>query len=132
LEIGGPHVEVNNALVHITRITEAWASAKPEKSFSGLTLEQFKEAVNPIFVTRAEVAENENRVRISVAKRKDADVAALKLAQSIVHAVKADREEGEDSPLYAAMGYVRKSERSSGLKRPRTVTTEVKPEEQKV
>ncbi len=122
----------SNALVHITRITEAWASAKPEKSFSGLTLEQFKEAVKPIFVTRAEVAENENRVRISVAKRKDADVAALKLAQSIVHAVKADREEGEDSPLYAAMGYVRKSERSSGLKRPRAVTTEVKPEEQKV
>ena len=36
-----------------------------------------------------------------------------------MHAVKADPTEGENSPLYAAMGYVRESDRSSGLKRAR-------------
>jgi hypothetical protein len=36
-----------------------------------------------------------------------------------VHAVKADPTEGENSPLYAAMGYVRSSDRSGGRRRAR-------------
>ena len=39
--------------------------------------------------------------------------------RSIVHGVKGDLEEGEDGELYAAMGFVRKSLRSSGLTRRR-------------
>ena len=37
----------------------------------------------------------------------------------VVNAVKSDPEEGKDSDLYEAMGYVRKSNRSSGLTRRR-------------
>ena len=35
----------------------------------------------------------------------------------MVNAVKGDPDEGEDGELYEAMGYVRKSERRSGLSR---------------
>jgi hypothetical protein len=37
--------------------------------------------------------------------------------QFVVNSVKGDPEEGSNSELYEAMGYVRKSERSSGLHR---------------
>ena len=37
----------------------------------------------------------------------------------MINAVKSDPAEGEDSDLYEAMGYVRKSNRSSGLTRRR-------------
>ena len=45
--------------------------------------------------------------------------------QLVVNAVKGDPTAGEDSDLYEQMGYVRKSERASGLRRgtPSTVQT---------
>jgi hypothetical protein len=49
----------------------------------------------------------------------------IKLTRNIVHAVKADPTEGENSPLYAAMGYVRASDRSSGLTRTRAAPAAV-------
>jgi hypothetical protein len=47
----------------------------------------------------------------------------------IVNAVKGDPEEGEDGELYSAMGYVRRSDRSSGLTRRRGTDTTKKPNE---
>ena len=43
----------------------------------------------------------------------------MKITTRIVSAVRGDPEEGEDGPLYAAMGYVPESQRGTGLKRPR-------------
>jgi hypothetical protein len=40
---------------------------------------------------------------------------------SVGHAVRADREEGVDGQLYAAMGFVRQTLRSRGLTRKRAV-----------
>lgn len=44
-------------------------------------------------------------------------VAGLALIGLVVNAVKGDPEEGEDGEFYEALGYVRKSERKSGLSR---------------
>jgi hypothetical protein len=106
-------------LMSVTTVTEAWSSLCPEKSFFGMTLDQYKEATKPCYDLRAEIAETQKRLKSLNAKCKDADAAAIKLTKNIVHAVKADPTEGEDSPLYAAMGYVRASDRSTGLKRVR-------------
>jgi hypothetical protein len=106
-------------LMGVSAVTEAWSSLCPEKSFFGMTLDQYKESVKPCYDLRVEIAETQKRLKSLNAKCKDADAAALKLTKSIVHAVKADPTEGEDSPLYAAMGYVRASDRSSGLTRAR-------------
>jgi hypothetical protein len=43
----------------------------------------------------------------------------MQVTKCIVNAVKGDPEEGEDGPLYAAMGYVPASQRSTGLTRKR-------------
>ena len=49
--------------------------------------------------------------------RAKADVVTNPLNQQVVDSVKGDPAYGEDSDLYAAMGYVRKSARKSGLTR---------------
>jgi hypothetical protein len=41
----------------------------------------------------------------------------------VVNGVRADPEEGDDSALYEAMGYTRRSERKSGLTRKKPPTT---------
>ena len=51
--------------------------------------------------------------------REEADEAFLDKAQLVVNGVLADPTEGDDSALYEAMGYTRKSERRSGLTRKR-------------
>ena len=103
----------------INTLVESWRTQEPNRSFYGLTLPQFETAVQPVFAVREEGAELAKRVRANSAKRKDVDVAALDLVRNIVHSVKADPQVGEDSLLYAAMGYVRKTDRSGSRKRVR-------------
>jgi len=104
---------------YITDVVHAWQTLRPGKTFSGLTLEQFKDAVKPSTEVRAELADLEGRMQAAIARRDDADTAAAILVRRIVNAVKGDPDEGEDGELYAAMGYVRRSDRSSGLTRRR-------------
>ena len=112
-------LKMSKPLMSIGTVTEAWSGVRPEKPFFGLTLDQYKVAVKSCYDIRAEIAEVQKRLKSLIAKRDDADAAALQLTKNIVHAVKADPTEGENSPLYAAMGYVRASDRSSGLTRVR-------------
>lgn len=50
-------------------------------------------------------------------QRDDADVVTNEAIQKVVKGVAGDPDFGEDSDLYEALGYVRKSERRSGLSR---------------
>ena len=104
-------------LMRIESIVDAWASGAPGESFFGRTLEQFKAEVQPIYALRAEAAELDRRWTLLMAKRKDADIVAVKLGQNVVRSVRADPKHGDNSPLYAAMGFVRQIDRSSGLRR---------------
>jgi hypothetical protein len=94
-------------------LIKAWSVLRPNKSFSGMTLEDFKKAVAPSGATRAEVAEAERLMRLAVERRDDADTLSRKLVQRVVNAVKGDPEEGEDGELYSAMGYVPRTVRNS-------------------
>lgn len=72
---------------------------------------------------RSELEDLEHRTKAALKRRTVADAASLSLVQTIIHAVKADREEGgEDGELYTATGFVPKSGRSSGLTRRREQT----------
>ena len=50
-------------------------------------------------------------------ERKLADATSLAVVQNVANAVKGDENFGEDSALYAAVGYERKSDRKSGFPR---------------
>jgi hypothetical protein len=101
----------------LTTILNAWQALRPDKSFYGTTLVEFKAQVQPCLDTRATIASLENQLIAAQNQRDDADKAAIELSSHVVNAVKADPNEGEDGELYEAMGFVRKSERKSGLSR---------------
>jgi len=95
----------------------AWETLRPDKKFGGMTLAQFKVKVKPSIDVRTEIAVLESQMTSALNRRDDTDKATVETLQFVVNSVKGDPEEGQDSELYEAMGYVRKSERSSGLHR---------------
>ena len=101
----------------LQKVVDAWETLRPAKQFAGMTLEQFKARVQPSVAARSQVTVLRNKVTDSRVLRHQSDGASLELAQLVVNAVKGDIEEGENSPLYAAMGYVPKSLKQSGLTR---------------
>ena len=106
-----------DALAKIDQVTNAWQTLRPAKSFAGLTLDQFKAKMQPSLDARATIAALENQMIAAQDQRDAADDAALATILQVVSGVKADATEGDNSELYEAMGYVRKSERASGLSR---------------
>ena len=98
-------------------VLNAWETLRPTKSFAGMTLEQFKAKVQPSLDTRSSLTTLRNQATDHLTQRQLSDDASIGLAQLVVNAVKGDIEEGENSSLYAAMGYVTKVARKSGLTR---------------
>ena len=106
-------------LERIEVLIQAWSKLRPGKTFAGLTLDQFIEQIKPSRDVRAEIAEAELRLQSGNARRVTVDRASMAALQRVVNAVKADPEEGDDGDLYVAMGFVRRSDRSTGLTRRR-------------
>jgi len=104
-------------LDRIKNTIAAWEALRANKAFADLTLDQFREKTAPSLTTRATIARLENELVAAQNQRDDADAVSLEAVQLVVNAIKGDPAEGEDGELYEAMGYVRKSERKSGLHR---------------
>ena len=100
-------------------VLDAWDLMRPHKVFFGLTPDDFRQRAKPYLDARAEIAELELKLTHAVSKRDTAEAAVLELVQGVVAAVKGDPAEGQNGELYAAMGYVPKNQRSTGLTRRR-------------
>lgn len=98
----------------IAAVLGAWKDLCPAKSFGGMTLAEFTALVKPSIDTRAAIATLENELIGAADDRDDADKISMPAVLKVVNGVKGDPELGEDSKVYEAMGYVRKSERASG------------------
>jgi hypothetical protein len=101
----------------IQTVITAWDSLASDASFAGMTLAKFKAAVQPSLDAREEVTNLHSQRPVSLNKRAAADQASNAAILMVVNAIKGDPDHGEDSPLYAAMGYVRKSDRRTGAHR---------------
>jgi len=101
----------------IQKVLSAWTDLRPQKSFAGMKLAEFTVRIAPSDAARKEISRLENALTAAQNQRTEADEAGLAIALRVVNAVKADEEEGEDGELYETMGYVRRSERKSGLQR---------------
>jgi len=99
------------------KIINAWTTLAPTASFAGMTLTQYKAKVQPSFDARAQVMTLQTQKDSAEDTRDDADKVTVPTNQLVVNAVKGDPAHGEDSDLYEAMGYIRKSARKSGLTR---------------
>ncbi len=109
-------------LGRVETLVEAWRTAEPKRSFYGLTLEAYQAAVKPAYDVDEEIADLEKLTRAAKAKRQDLRIVISDLTQNVIHAVKADPAVGENSPMYAAMGYVRKNDRYGSRRRQRAPT----------
>jgi hypothetical protein len=115
-----------NVELKMQRMLNAWETLTPDKTFGGMTLQQFKAATQPSQAARQRLEELEDQQRQALAQREAADDALQAKMQLVIAGVLADPAEGPDSALYEAMGYTRKSERKTGLTRkrkPPTTTT---------
>ena len=104
------------------RMLNAWETLAADKSFGGMTLAQFQAAAQPSRTARERIDDLEDQLKQAITDRETADEAFLAKAQLVVNGVLADPAHGDDSALYEAMGYKRKSERKSGLTRKRNDT----------
>jgi hypothetical protein len=101
----------------LEQVTKAWETLRPAKTFAGITLEQFKAKIQPALEARGTIQNLEQQMQLAISVRDEADRTVLSLINLVVNAVKGDVEEGDDGALYEAMGYIRKSNRKSGLHR---------------
>lgn len=107
----------------LDKIIAAWETHAPEKSFGGMTLAQFKAKVKPSYDSRARIVTLEQQRQGELNTRDDVDKESMAAAQAVVNGVKGDPTEGPDSALYEGFGYVRESERKSGLTREKNPKT---------
>ncbi|HLP78104.1 MAG TPA: hypothetical protein VK327_14435 [Candidatus Paceibacterota bacterium] len=101
----------------IEQIIKAWETLAPDQSFGGMTLAQFKTLVQPAFDLKEQKSQLDNQWTENTRRLADISRNGMDAALLVVNSVKGNPAHGENSPLYAAMGYVRKSERQSGLTR---------------
>lgn len=101
----------------LDKVIKAWGDKAPKASFGGMTYTDFQTAVKPSYDARVKIDQGEQMIQDGTNEREDADVVSNDKLLLVVNAVKGDPAYGEDSDLYEGMGYIRKSERKSGLTR---------------
>ena len=101
----------------LNRILNAWKTLASDKTFAGMTVGQFETVISPSFTTRQQLEDLDDQRTHLLNTRANADTTSLARVAQVVAGVQADPDFGPDSSLIEAMGYVRKSERKSGLTR---------------
>ena len=107
----------------VEQILRGWETTAPEQSFADMTLEQFKQELQPFFEARAAFELISTQWDSAQQARVDTFPKALGLATGIAASVKGHPRYGANSTVYAAMGYTTKGTRSSGLTRRRDAET---------
>jgi len=95
----------------------AWREMAPTAVFAGMTLAEFEVASAPPLNLRDEIAAIERLREGKKAEKQIADTKANELLILVVNSLRGTPGFGEDCALYRAFGYVRKSDRKSGLTR---------------
>ena len=94
-------------------VLRAWESLAPDAIFSGMTVQEFRETSQPLLEIRQRIALLDQQRQGAKAARDIAEKEMMINLQLIVDSIKGTK----DSELYAAIGYVTRSARQSGLTR---------------
>ena len=109
----------DKVLQNLEETEDSWETNAPGAKFYGLSLEQFKAEVQFSREARDSEASLKQQLDAAKTKRKDIDKKNTTLESNIAKAIAGDVNYGDDSALYEGTGRVRKSERKTGLKRPK-------------
>ena len=99
------------------KMNDAWKEGAPTVEFMGIKQADLNSNIADIEAKEQNLDDLRAQIKMLEDKVSD-DYAALddKLVD-VGNGVRGSRDYGDDSPLYGAMGYVRKSDRASGLTR---------------
>lgn len=103
--------------IKYNRFLNAFKTIAPTKTFGGVTLADFETAVETSDTPRGNLERIADEKVQEETARDSADGNTMSLCERIKNGVVADPEYGDDSALYEALGFVRKSNRKSGLTR---------------
>ncbi|MEX1115006.1 MAG: hypothetical protein WEB53_07135 [Akkermansiaceae bacterium] len=113
---------MNSIVGRIQLVRAAWGELAPDATFAGMTFAEFEEASVAPLSLRTAILAMEKQLEGQKTERSKADLAAAEVLDLVVNSVKGTPGYGRDSALYRACGYVRKSERKSGLTRKGSAT----------
>ena len=113
--------------IKYTRFLNALTTLAPDKTFGGVKLDEFTAQVAKSNAPRQKIREFKDEITQQETERDSEDLVTMKMCERIKNGVIADPDFGDDSAIYEAFGFIRKSERKSGLTRKKTVTDPVKP-----
>lgn len=108
------------------RFLNALKTLAPTKTFAGYTVAELQAQAGDSDSPRNALITLEENKRQAIVTRDNADAVTMQMCDEIVKAVIADKEYGDDSALYEALGYVRKSDRKSGLTRKKAEAQKLK------
>lgn len=97
------------------QMISAWKRFAATEKFGDMTVEEFEAFAVPVRAKSALLAELDLQKTQAINDRDDALEVFFQKAQLYINGVLASPQHGNNSSLYEASGYVRKSERASGL-----------------
>ena len=103
--------------IKYTRFLNSIKTLAPDKTFGGVTFPQLEAQVGKSIAPRANIQRLEDEKKHLEATRDAEDIITMQYCEMIKKGVIADPDFGDDSALYEALGFVRKSNRRSGLTR---------------
>jgi len=108
------------------KMVAAWKNIARNEKFGEMTWEEFEALAVPVRAKTALIAELDAQRTQAINDRDDALELFSQKAQLYINGVLASPQHGNDSSLYEASGYVRFSERKSGLTKKTSKATPTK------
>jgi len=103
-----------NNIAKLNRVADAWEKLAPDAIFAGMTLAQFKAKTKPTLDKQAAILAMEADLTGNRRELMDISRDSYNWTGKVINAIRGDVNYGDDCPLYAAIGYIRRSERKSG------------------
>ena len=97
----------------------AWERLRPTRAYAGITLEDFRQAVQACLDARSAIDDARLRLRHGLVKRERRDLEAMQLRERLGFAIQGDSHEPRPSDFHVAIGYVPRELRRRGRRRKR-------------
>lgn len=99
------------------QIRRAWAEFAPEASMAGMTLSQFEAEITTLQELQNDILDLNTQLDGKRTDRSIEEDRLKKVLARVVNSIKGSPEHGPDSKFYDGCGFVRDSDRKSGLHR---------------
>jgi hypothetical protein len=112
-----PKVNVKEIRERVAKMNDGWAEGAPTVDFNGVGQSEFTADIAEAAAADRELADIETQKTMKIVQIETLYSNLNAKSVRVANGVRGHKDFGTDSPLYGAMGFVRDSERASGLTR---------------